>query len=57
MHKNFIDFLNQSSFKTVLEIGCGTGYYPIKLYDLFKDISLNVLAKSGFFKTLCFFFG
>ena len=37
MHKNFIDFLNQSSFKTVLEIGCGTGYYPIKLYDLFKE--------------------
>ena len=37
MHKDFIDFLKKNSFKTILEIGCGTGYYPINSHDLFKD--------------------
>ena len=34
---DFIDFLKKNSFKTILEIGCGTGYYPINSHDLFKD--------------------
>ena len=36
MHDNFISFLEKNFFKTVLEIGCGTGYYPIKLSNLFE---------------------
>ena len=37
MHEDFIDFFKKNSFKTILEIGCGTGYYPINSHDLFKD--------------------
>ena len=41
LHQKFIDFVlsNKSSIKTVLEIGCGTGTYPILNKSIFLDIS------------------
>ena len=37
MHEDFIKFLEKNSVDLVLEIGCGTGYYPINLENVFKD--------------------
>ncbi len=38
IHKNFINFLKEKNdINTVLEIGCGTGIYPIKFKELFFD--------------------
>jgi SAM-dependent methyltransferase len=37
-NKDFVEyFKNKKNIKTVLEIGCGTGIFPIKYFDLFKD--------------------
>jgi SAM-dependent methyltransferase len=37
LHKNFIEYLeSKNNIKTVLEIGCGAGTYPIELKHLFK---------------------
>ena len=40
LHKNFSDYLDtkRTSIKTVLEVGCGTGVYPIKYKKLFNDL-------------------
>ena len=38
LHKNFVDYLKSKSPKSVLEVGCGTGYYPIKMKELFSTI-------------------
>lgn len=39
IHQDFMDFLkDKTDIKTVLEIGCGTGIYPIKHRDLFNGI-------------------
>ncbi len=38
LHEDFIDYLKSKSPKSVLEVGCGTGYYPIKLKELFSNI-------------------
>ena len=36
LHDNFKNFLrNKKDVKTVLEVGCGTGIYPIKFKELF----------------------
>jgi SAM-dependent methyltransferase len=40
LHDDFVKYLtSKSDIKTVLEIGCGTGIYPIKKSQLFKNIS------------------
>ena len=40
LHENFIEFLEakRKSIQTVLEVGCGTGVYPIKYSKLFNDL-------------------
>jgi len=44
LHDNFKDFLrNKKDVKTVLEVGCGTGIYPIKLKELFLNIEYEGL--------------
>ena len=36
LHENFIHYLKQKTdVKTILEVGCGTGVYPIKYRELF----------------------
>lgn len=38
LHENFIEFFKQKeNIKTVLEVGCGTGVYPIKYKNLFAE--------------------
>ena len=38
LHKNFIEFLiTKKNVKTILEVGCGTGVYPIQHKELFTD--------------------
>jgi len=38
LHENFVDYLTRNSdVKTILEIGCGAGVYPIKLRELFSN--------------------
>ena len=37
-HEDFLKFLKIKEPRTVLEVGCGTGYYPIKLKELFSDV-------------------
>ena len=37
-HQDFINYLKSKNVKHVLEIGCGTGVYPIKLKELFSDL-------------------
>ena len=36
-HQDFINYLKSKKIKQILEIGCGTGVYPIKLKELFSD--------------------
>ena len=39
LHDNFKNFLrNKKDVKTVLEVGCGTGIYPIKFKELFFNM-------------------
>lgn len=40
LHEDFIKFFNRikSDIKTVLEVGCGTGIYPIKHKDMFDGL-------------------
>jgi SAM-dependent methyltransferase len=38
MHNDFKKFLHQKSPLTILEVGCGAGYYPINLKEIFTDI-------------------
>ncbi len=35
LHNHFMDYLKSKDVKTVLEIGCGTGTYPIQFKELF----------------------
>ena len=37
MHDDFKKFLAEKSPSTILEVGCGAGYYPRKLKDLFTN--------------------
>ena len=37
MHEDFKKFLAEKSPSTVLEVGCGAGYYPRNLKDLFTN--------------------
>ena len=37
-HEDFLKFLKIKEPRTVLEVGCGTGVYPIKLKELFSEI-------------------
>ena len=38
-HQDFIQYLKtRKNLETVLEVGCGTGVYPIKLKELFANI-------------------
>ena len=38
-HQDFIQYLKtRKNLETVLEVGCGTGIYPIKLKELFANI-------------------
>jgi len=37
-HQDFINYLKSKKIKQILEIGCGTGVYPIKLKELFSEI-------------------
>ena len=38
LHNNFINYLtSKDDVKTVLEIGCGMGIYPIKFKNLFEN--------------------
>ena len=38
MHDNFKKFLTEKSLSTVLEVGCGAGYYPRNLKELFTNM-------------------
>lgn len=39
LHKNFIDYLkSKKDIKEILEIGCGTGIYPLRNKKLFKNM-------------------
>lgn len=39
LHKNFINYLKaKNDLKTVLEVGCGTGVYPIQFKELFSNL-------------------
>jgi len=38
MHDNFKKFLIEKSLSTVLEVGCGAGYYPRNLKELFTNM-------------------
>ena len=38
MHDDFKKFLAEKSPTTILEVGCGAGYYPINLKELFINI-------------------
>ena len=38
LHENFINFLKNKNISNCLEVGCGTGIYPIKFKHLFSDI-------------------
>ena len=64
VHENFIEFLKgKKDIKTVLEVGCGTGIYPIKFNNLFYnakytgvDISEKAIAyckKNSQFEFIC----
>ena len=37
MHDNFKEFIHENSPSTILEVGCGAGYYPINLKEIFID--------------------
>lgn len=37
-HQDFTNYLKSKNIKHVLEIGCGTGVYPIKLKELFSNL-------------------
>ena len=38
-HENFMEFIkNRKDIRTVLEVGCGAGVYPIKYKDLFSEM-------------------
>ena len=40
LHENFIQYIKEKNdVKTVLEIGCGTGIYPIKYKELFTNMN------------------
>lgn len=63
-NEDFVNYLKtKQNIKTVLEIGCGTGIYPIKYQDLFQnkeyvgiDISksaINYCKKKSKFDFLC----
>ena len=44
IHENFTQYLkSKTDIKTVLEIGCGTGIYPIKNKELFNGLSYTGL--------------
>ena len=64
MNKDFVSYVkNKKDIKTVLEVGCGTGIYPIKYKDLFTnldytgiDISksvINYCKKNSNFEFIC----
>ena len=43
-HENFVSYLKEKSdIKTVLEVGCGTGIYPIKNKEIFTDLNYTGL--------------
>ncbi len=40
LHKNFVEYLkNKKDIKDTLEIGCGTGIYPLKNKKLFENLN------------------
>lgn len=40
LHENFIEYFNKikPNIKSVLEVGCGTGIYPIRYKEMFENI-------------------
>ena len=40
LHENFMEYFSKikPDIKTVLEVGCGTGIYPIREKEMFKDL-------------------
>ena len=38
MHNDFKEFLTDKSLSTILEVGCGAGYYPRNLKELFTNM-------------------
>src|SRR3990167_4410408 len=64
LHDAFIQYLkNRTDVKTVLEIGCGTGAYPIKFKNLFSNMkyvgmdigspSLEYCKRNSEFEFIC----
>ena len=44
LHQDFVRYLKEKKdVKSVLEIGCGAGVYPIKYKELFRDIDYTAL--------------
>ena len=37
-HQDFIKYFKSKNLETVLEVGCGTGFYPINLKELFSNV-------------------
>ena len=64
LHQNFIAYLKEKTdVKTVLEIGCGTGIYPIQMKELFAGMqytgidisqtSIDYCKKNSQYKFIC----
>lgn len=64
LHQDFIKYLkSKNNIKTVLEVGCGAGTYPIEFKDLFEDKkyvgidigkpSIEYCKKHSSFKFIC----
>ena len=48
LHENFKDYIkNKNDIKTVLEVGCGTGVYPIKFKELFSNMEYEGIDFAG----------
>ena len=44
LHENFVNFVkSKGDIKTVLEVGCGSGVYPIKFKEMFSNMSYTGL--------------
>ena len=64
LHEDFVEYLkNKNDVKSILEIGCGTGIYPIRYKELFENIqytgidisspAIDYCKKNSSFEFIC----
>ena len=56
LHQNFMEYFSKikSNIKTVLEVGCGTGVYPIRENEMFRGLEYTGIDfSSKNFNKLC----